>query len=169
MDLLGREVSRSRREHVPMAILLCDLDHFKSVNDTHGHLVGDEVLREIAKRLLLSVRSYDYVGRFGGEEFLVILNNCPAASAAGRAEEIRMAICTTLVETGIGPLPISISIGVHHTDNWGSRSVEELLHEADSGLYAAKAAGRNCVKFANPNSSLRSELVQHVETAETLS
>lgn len=87
MDLLGREVSRSRRENIPIAILLCDLDHFKRVNDSHGHLVGDEVLKETSRRLLLSVRSYDYVGRFGGEEFLVILNNCPAAFTAGRAED----------------------------------------------------------------------------------
>ena len=70
MDLLAREVSRVRREKVPTAILLCDLDHFKRINDTHGHLVGDEVLQEVARRLLYSVRSYDYVGRYGGEEFL---------------------------------------------------------------------------------------------------
>jgi diguanylate cyclase (GGDEF)-like protein len=76
MDLLGRELARSRREHVSAAILMCDLDHFKSVIDTYGHVTGDEVLSETAKRLLASVRSYDFVGRYGGEEFLVVLNNC---------------------------------------------------------------------------------------------
>jgi GGDEF domain-containing protein len=81
VDLLGREISRSRREHVPVAILMSDVDHFKIINDTHGHLVGDEVLKEAARRLLLSVRSYDYLGRYGGEEFLIILNNCDPVSA----------------------------------------------------------------------------------------
>jgi two-component system cell cycle response regulator len=82
VDLLGRELARSRRERVSTAILMCDLDHFKSVNDTYGHLAGDDVLRETAKRLLTSVRSYDFVGRYGGEEFLVVLNNCNPATIA---------------------------------------------------------------------------------------
>src|SRR5690242_15991396 len=73
MELLGRELARSRREHVTTAILMCDLDHFKSVNDTYGHVAGDEVLKETAKRLLGSVRSYDFVGRYGGEELLIVL------------------------------------------------------------------------------------------------
>jgi two-component system, cell cycle response regulator len=81
MERLGREISRSRRERAPIAILLCDVDHFKSVNDTHGHLIGDVVLRDAARRLLFSVRSYDYLGRYGGEEFLIILNNCDPLSA----------------------------------------------------------------------------------------
>src|SRR6202165_1224606 len=92
VELLGREISRSRRERVPTAILLCDIDHFKSINDSHGHLTGDEVLQEAARRLLLSVRSYDYLGRYGGEEFLIILNNCDPASTPRRAEEIRKAL-----------------------------------------------------------------------------
>jgi PleD family two-component response regulator len=75
VDLLRSELARSRRERVSTAILMCDLDHFKSVNDTYGHLAGDDVLRGTAKRLRSSVRSYDFVGRYGGEEFLVVLNN----------------------------------------------------------------------------------------------
>ena len=107
---LGREISRSRRERVPTAILLCDVDHFKNINDTHGHLIGDEVLQEAARRLLLSVRSYDYVGRYGG-------------------------------------------MGVQQTQNWGVRTVEELLHEVDSAMYAAKAAARNRISFTKPDIS----------------
>jgi two-component system, cell cycle response regulator len=148
MELLGREISRSRRERIPTAIMLCDVDHFKKVNDTHGHLIGDEVLQEVARRLLSSVRSYDYVGRYGGEEFLVILNNCDATAAPGRAEALRKAIADTPVNTTIGPFRVTLSTGMHQTDNWGFRTVEELLHEVDAALYAAKAAGRNCVKFA---------------------
>lgn len=167
MDLLGREISRSRREHVPTAIMLCDLDHFKRINDSHGHLIGDEVLQEVARRLLLSVRSYDYVGRYGGEEFLVILNNCDAVSAPGRAEEIRKAISDSPVQTSIGPFPITMSMGMHQTEKWGFRSVEELLHDVDLALYAAKAAGRDRVCFAKPEISSDGEHVSPVQAAET--
>jgi two-component system, cell cycle response regulator len=167
MDLLGREISRSRRERVPTAILLCDVDHFKKINDSHGHLIGDEVLQEAARRLLLSVRSYDYVGRYGGEEFLVILNNCDPVSAPGRAEEIRTAISDSPIETSIGPLSVTMSMGVHQTENWGLRSVEELLHEVDSALYAAKAAGRNRVSLAKPDDTADGDRLS-AEAAETL-
>ena len=81
VDLLARELTRARREKGSTVIVLGDLDHFKAVNDTYGHPVGDEVLREVARRLLGSVRSYDFVGRYGGEEFLVVLNNCNASKA----------------------------------------------------------------------------------------
>jgi len=161
MELLGREISRSRRERAPTAILLCDVDHFKSINDTHGHLIGDEVLREAARRLLLSVRSYDYVGRYGGEEFLIILNNCDPVSAPRRAEEIRRSLSDTPVHTSIGPLLVTMSMGVHQTANWGAQSVEELLHQVDGAMYAAKAAGRNRLSFTIPSDG------NHVVPSET--
>jgi two-component system cell cycle response regulator len=154
IDLLGRELARSLREHFSTAILMCDLDHFKSVNDTYGHLVGDDVLRETAKRLLASVRSYDFVGRYGGEEFLVVLNNCNPSHALARAEEIRKAISQRPVPSSRGPIPVTMSLGLLLNQEWGRRPVEELLHEADAALYAAKAAGRNCVKTASPNVSI---------------
>lgn len=157
LELLGRELSRSHRERVSTAILLCDLDHFKSVNDTYGHLAGDEVLRETAKRLLASVRSYDFVGRYGGEEFLVALNNCDPAFGLTRAEEIRKAIAVRPVQTSTGPVLVSMSLGVLLSHEWGARPVEELLQEADNALYAAKAAGRNCVKLARPNGVVTSD------------
>jgi two-component system cell cycle response regulator len=153
MDLLGRELARSRRERVSTAILMCDLDHFKRVNDTYGHPAGDDVLKETAKRLLASVRSYDFVGRYGGEEFLVVLNNCNPAFALARAEEIRKAISQRPVPSSSGPVPITMSFGLLLSQEWGSRPAEELLQEADAALYAAKAAGRNCVKVAIPNIS----------------
>jgi diguanylate cyclase (GGDEF)-like protein len=151
LELLGRELARSRRENVTTAILMCDLDHFKSVNDTYGHLAGDDVLKETAKRLLASVRSYDFVGRYGGEEFLVVLNNCNPAFGLARAEEIRKAIAQKPVPSSGGPVPVTMSLGLLLSQEWSSRPVEELLHEADAALYAAKAAGRNCVKVASPN------------------
>jgi len=150
MDLLGRELTRSQREHNCTAVSLGDLDHFKGVNDTHGHLVGDQVLREVARRLLLSVRSYDFVGRYGGEEFLIVLNSCRPDSAVSRAEEIRKAICARPVQTDAGLLAITMSLGVLLSSDWGHRPTDELLREADAALYAAKAAGRNQVLLATP-------------------
>ncbi|HEV2197473.1 MAG TPA: diguanylate cyclase [Candidatus Acidoferrum sp.] len=150
MELLGRELTRARRENKCTAILLGDLDHFKNVNDTYGHLAGDEVLKETARRLVSSVRSYDFVGRFGGEEFLVTLNNCDPAFGLARAEKIRKTIAENPVETSAGPVPISMSFGLLLSQEWGYMSVVELLHEVDTALYGAKAAGRNCVKVAVP-------------------
>jgi two-component system cell cycle response regulator len=148
LELLGRELSRSQREGGCTVVLLGDVDRFKSVNDTEGHLVGDEVLREIARRLLLAIRSYDFVGRYGGEEFLMVLNNCKAEFAESRAEEIRKAICESPVRTLAGALPVTMSLGLLVSNSWGLRPVEELLFEVDAALYAAKAAGRNCVRTA---------------------
>jgi diguanylate cyclase (GGDEF)-like protein len=150
LDHLGRELARSRREHFSTAILMCDLDHFKSVNDTYGHLAGDEVLKETAKRLLASVRPYDFVGRYGGEEFLVVLSNCKPSHGLARAEEVRKAIAQKPVQASNGAVPITMSLGLLLTHEWGSRPVEVLLQEADAALYVAKAAGRNSVKIATP-------------------
>jgi diguanylate cyclase (GGDEF)-like protein len=120
------------------------------VNDTFGHVAGDEVLIEVANRLLGSVRSYDFVGRYGGEEFLVVLNNCDPASAPGRADEIRKAISNSAITTSFGPVGITMSVGLLLSQEWRNRPTEELLHNVDGALYAAKAAGRNCVRLANP-------------------
>lgn len=151
LDLLGRELHRSRREQKSTAIILGDVDHFKRVNDTLGHVVGDEVLMELANRLIGSVRSYDFVGRYGGEEFLVVLNSCDPAYAPGRAEEIRRSISVRPVQTAKGALALTMSFGVLLSADWGPRPVEELLHEADSALYEAKAAGRDCLRIARPD------------------
>jgi two-component system cell cycle response regulator len=150
MDLLGRELMRSQRESACTIVLLGDVDHFKAVNDTHGHLVGDEVLQEIARRLLLSIRSYDFVGRYGGEEFLLVLNNCKPEFAEARAEDIRKMVGNRPIQTAAGPLQITMSFGLLLSNAWGVRPVEELLYEVDAALYAAKAGGRNCIRIAKP-------------------
>ena len=144
LELLARELPRKRRVKASVAIVLGDLDHFKMVNDTYGHIVGDEVLREVARRLLGSVRSYDFVGRYGGEEFLVVLNNCGDDMAMGRAEEIRKAIGNTPISTTRGSIPITISLGVYAGPAGEARPLGEVLCEVDNALYAAKTAGRNC-------------------------
>jgi two-component system cell cycle response regulator len=153
MDLLGRELARSQRENVCTALLLGDVDHFKSINDTHGHLVGDQVLREVARRLLMSVRSYDFVGRYGGEEFLVVLNNCRPDSAFARGEQIRKTISARPIQTDAGALGVTMSLGLLLSSDWGHRPADELLREVDAALYAAKSAGRNCVRTAKPENS----------------
>jgi two-component system, cell cycle response regulator len=147
VDLLARELTRARREKCCIVVLLGDLDHFKTVNDTYGHPVGDAVLREVARRLLGSVRSYDFVGRYGGEEFLVVLNNCDARSALTRAEQIREAINRTPISTAKGTLPITMSLGVFARVGNDPKSAEEVLSEADQALYEATAAGRNCSRL----------------------
>ena len=148
VDLLARELTRTRREKRNTVVMLGDLDHFKGVNDRYGHVVGDEVLREIAGRLLASVRSYDYVGRYGGEEFLLVVNNCDSTQAIVRAEQVRNGVGNQPVQTTHGPLSITMSFGVLATRDWDLQLVEEILVEVDSALYQAKADGRNCVRLA---------------------
>jgi two-component system cell cycle response regulator len=166
MDLLGRELARTYREKGCTTLLLGDVDLFKEVNDTYGHVVGDEVLQEVARRLLASVRSYDFVGRYGGEEFLVVLNNCNATFAFARAEEIRRAVASNAVQTVRGPIKITMSFGLLSSADWGVRPVEELLQEADAALYASKASGRNCTGIARPKiSGAAQELPLHVPSS----
>ena len=96
LELLNKELSRSRRERSRMSLLLCDVDHFKRINDDHGHPAGDEVLQQVAKRLLQALRSYDSVGRYGGEEFLILLTGCDATLTQERAEQIRKAVASSI-------------------------------------------------------------------------
>jgi two-component system cell cycle response regulator len=168
MDLLGRELARSQRETGCTILLLGDVDHFKSINDTYGHPVGDEVLQEIARRLLLSIRSYDFVGRYGGEEFLLVLNNCKPEFAQARAEEIRRVIGSRPIPTAGGALQVTMSFGLLLSRDWGIRPVEVLLYEVDAALYAAKAAGRNCVRPAKPAGSTREVPLTDRETIHRL-
>jgi two-component system, cell cycle response regulator len=168
VDLLSRELTRTRREKGCTVVMLGDLDHFKSVNDTYGHVVGDEVLREIARRLLASIRSYDFVGRYGGEEFLIVLNNCDSTQAVTRAEEVRSGIASQPVQTTSGPLPITMSLGILASRDWDLQLVEEILSEVDQALYRAKDDGRNCVKLAKPTavSAVPEQLVKLRHNAE---
>ena len=151
VDLLERELVRSRRERGCTIVILGDLDHFKAINDTHGHSVGDEVLREAARRLLGSVRSYDFVGRYGGEEFLLVLNNCDSQQALLRAEEIRKAIANPAIQTTRGPISLTMSMGVLSSRDWAQYGPGEVLCEVDVALYRAKASGRNRSEYATPS------------------
>jgi two-component system cell cycle response regulator len=150
LDLLRRETQRHLRTGSALGVIMADLDHFKQVNDTHGHPVGDAVLREVSNRLLGSVRAYDLIGRYGGEEFLVIFPNCDAPNLAAGAERLRCAIANQPIETSSGPIASSISIGVASAPmaEGGSSELETLLKVSDEALYRAKHRGRNCVEIA---------------------
>ncbi|MGH9433698.1 MAG: GGDEF domain-containing protein, partial [Terriglobia bacterium] len=149
LEFLDKELDRSRRGLTPVAVILTDLDHFKSVNDNYGHLAGDEVLRQIASQLRAAVRSYDAVGRYGGEEFLMVLPGCDAAAAGRRAESLRVAVArnpVTISETC--QIPVSLSLGVATTAELGLLDAASLLRQADDALYRAKDMGRNRVDVA---------------------
>jgi two-component system cell cycle response regulator len=157
LDMLQRDTARARRELSSVTILLCDIDHFKSVNDTHGHAVGDDVLREGAKRFLESIREYDAAGRYGGEEFLILLPGCPSLKTPQRAEQVRLAFSAHPFNTAAGPLDVTVSIGAVSTGEWNSASTEELIRLADDALYRAKKQGRNRSEVASPGSVIQNE------------
>jgi two-component system, cell cycle response regulator len=149
LSLVRSELMRSTREKNSCSLLLCDVDHFKQINDNYGHLVGDLVLKEVARRLTASVRGYDGVGRYGGEEFLVVLGNCGHGCIEGRAEAIRAAIGDTPFDIDGRQLSVTISVGGFVCNRCNAEmSSESLLAQADAGLYRAKTEGRNRVFFA---------------------
>src|SRR5580658_10993349 len=150
LAMLQRELERARREHKPVGVILGDVDHFKGVNDTLGHLFGDEALREIGRRLRRQLRVYDGVGRYGGEEFLLILPNCDLPNALQRANEVRKIIANTPVIYSGVQKPLTMSMGVAVSACEGKTDVEVLLNQADAGLYAAKANGRNRIEHFTP-------------------
>jgi diguanylate cyclase (GGDEF)-like protein len=139
---LDDELARSARDGRPVSVLMMDLDRFKAVNDTHGHLAGDAVLREAASRLKSAARRYDSVGRYGGEEFLVVLPGCDAAAAAAQAERLREVMAGTPFRADSRPFAITCSIGLACTSDCAP---EFLVRDADDALYQAKGQGRNCV------------------------
>jgi diguanylate cyclase (GGDEF)-like protein len=141
-DRLHGEIERCRREQTPLSILMLDLDRFKQINDTYGHPAGDAVLSEIGAVLLRSVRSYDWVGRYGGEEFLLILPGSGFTAARARAEQIRLAIQATAAQDKDHVLQVTASMGVASGFPCDAQS---MIRAADSALYRAKNNGRNCV------------------------
>jgi len=145
-ELLERELERARRERQKVSVVLADIDHFKNVNDTHGHLFGDEALREIARRMHAKLRVYDGVGRYGGEEFLLVLPNCDLVNAIERANELRVTIASQPVISQGVEEAITMSMGVAVSECTGRKEVEKLLSRADKALYQAKEKGRNRVE-----------------------
>ena len=147
---LAEELGRASREARPTGVLMLDIDHFKEVNDRFGHQVGDCVLAEVSGRLANSVRSYDRVGRYGGEEFLGVLPNCSGPLLQAVAERIRSRVVSRPVTTTAGDLTLSVSVGLAVCDGRSAVSVEEVIHVADVALYVAKDGGRNRCVLAEP-------------------
>lgn len=148
IEILDKELARHDRGGWPMSVILADLDHFKRINDEHGHLAGDAVLREACRRAGAVLRPYDSLGRYGGEELMIVLPSCDPAGAAEVAERVRAAVCSQLVETDFGPIPCSLSIGIAVAHKDTVITCNELIHRADDALYAAKQGGRNRVRLA---------------------
>jgi diguanylate cyclase (GGDEF)-like protein/PAS domain S-box-containing protein len=138
------EFLRARRINRPFSALMLDIDHFKRVNDRYGHATGDQALRQLAERCISSSRTVDLVGRYGGEEFVVLLPETPLESARIVAERLRQNVTREPIATDSGPLRITVSIGVAEAIDLDT--LNTLIERADSALYDAKEAGRNCVK-----------------------
>jgi two-component system cell cycle response regulator len=143
LEVLDREVTRCTREGTPLSVIMADIDHFKQINDRYGHLVGDVVLRQTAHRLLAPLRPYDSVGRYGGEEFLIVLPGCDAPASLALAERLRRSVAAEPKLEDEDVIPVTLSLGVAAWQR--ELSAQELLHQADQRLYAAKRAGRNRV------------------------
>lgn len=139
---LQEEVIRSNRYGMPLSISILDLDHFKMVNDTYGHTAGDEVLRSVAARLRAHIRHPDTIGRYGGEEFLIVLPNSEMQAAAEQASRLCQQVRKLRIDVNENVLSMTISIGIAQfrigQENW-----EEFLHRADEAMYQAKKAGRD--------------------------
>jgi len=139
---LQEEVIRSSRYETPLSISIVDIDHFKKVNDTYGHVVGDDVLRTIAARLREQIRHPDTIGRYGGEEFLIVLPNSDVKAACEQASRLCQKIRSLEVASNDHVLKLTISVGIaqyqHGRENW-----EQFLHRADLALYQAKNSGRD--------------------------
>lgn len=148
MDTLRRERARQVREGGAFGVVLVDLDHFKYVNDTYGHVAGDEVLREAALRMMACVRPYDSVGRHGGEEFLIVVPSSDAMGTMGLAERMRRAIEAEPMMANSIPIAMTASFGVTTSVDKSPLDPQEILRLADAALYRAKERGRNRVELA---------------------
>ena len=143
IDHLKREARRTDREKDALAVLLVDIDHFKQVNDTYGHGVGDAVLQEASQRMRSVLRDYESIGRYGGEEFLIVLSKADLAVARQVGERIRCAVGGTPIVHGNATVAVKVSVGLASTE--AGFDPTALVHAADSALYRAKQQGRNRV------------------------
>ena len=150
IEIANRELERSKRYKLPLALAIMDLDHFKTVNDVYGHLAGDAVLATTARECAARLRSTDFFGRFGGEEFIVVLPDSPAKEASASIERLRVSIealrfTVPKAEGGCDEIGVTASFGLTFRECIGEDDLASLLHEADRALYRAKAEGRNRV------------------------
>lgn len=145
-EALSHEFSRASRKTSSFSVCMCDIDFFKQINDKHGHLAGDDVLKELVRTLQSNVRDYDMVGRYGGEEFLIIAPDPGGIEDNHLFERLRSVVADTKFSTQVGNISVTISMGVARFTQ--ERTIDELIAAADEALYRAKADGRNRVVYA---------------------
>jgi two-component system, cell cycle response regulator len=151
MEFLDREIAHARRKKTSLGILLADLDQFKRINDSYGHVAGDVILREVAERLRSHLRQYDGIGRIGGEEILAVMSEIDADAASALAERMRCSVVSSPIQTATAEVPVTLSIGVAVVMCNESTDANQLLNAADEALYRAKDGGRNRVETAIPS------------------
>ena len=144
LEILGKELSRARRVKSPLSVIMLDIDHFKQVNDVLGHQAGDQVLKEVARRITSSIRQYDHCGRYGGEEFLVVVPGSDRRQAWEIAERLKHVVSERDIPVDHKSVHITISLGL--AEFKGSEDMDELIRKADAALYRAKGLGRNRVE-----------------------
>jgi diguanylate cyclase (GGDEF)-like protein len=142
-DFLDTELKRGERENTPTGVVMIDIDHFKRVNDRYGHLIGDEVLIEVADRLKNAIRPYDRIGRYGGDEILVVLPNCGNKEAKNIAKRLYDSVANEKIPTEVGSLKINISIGGVSNERYPQVSKMEMIQASDTALLSAKKKGRD--------------------------
>jgi two-component system, cell cycle response regulator len=147
-DILAREIHRCQREKKPLGVIMLDLDHFKKVNDTYGHVCGDEILKQLVKRAERAMRPYDAIGRYGGEEFICVLSGCGEQDVRSHAERIRAEVAASPIEWMRHRVMITSSFGAVAGIPTAGMTPDQLIRLADESLYRAKRAGRNCVSFS---------------------
>ncbi len=157
MECLDKEVQRARRKDGQVALLLLDIDHFKRVNDTHGHLQGDVVLQKVALHIQKELRSYDIAARYGGEEFVAVLPDTSLKEAFNVADRIRLSVQGMHFAGSLSNERVTVSLGVALFPALGIDDTDGLLRTADEALYLAKERGRNRVVVSDPTSTGRSE------------
>jgi diguanylate cyclase (GGDEF)-like protein len=150
MDFLGEELARNERRREGLVVLMADIDYFKRINDTYGHVCGDRVLREVADRLKSACRAYDHVGRYGGEEFLVVLGGPPPDAVEVIGERFLSRVNGTPVGTDFGAIEVTASFGIIWVPPVARTTPDAVLHAVDALLYEAKSRGRNRYVSAGP-------------------
>jgi two-component system cell cycle response regulator len=151
LEILEEELNRNWRGNKPVTCIMLDIDNFKSINDAYGHPVGDRIIIEVASRLQRGVRSYDKIGRYGGDELLLVLPGLNRANAEAVAERLRKSVCSEKIQTDAGALDTTVSLGVSVFDNTSRPSIERIIEESDHALYMAKGKGRNSTVVSEPD------------------
>ena len=146
-ESLMRELARASRERTSLGVVMVDIDHFKQVNDTYGHMAGDAVLAEVANRMRSQMRSYDSAGRYGGEEFLVVLPGCDIQTTFAKADAVRKFIGLTPIVTQEAAITVTASMGAAVYEEANAPGPDDLIRQADAALYLAKRKGRNRVEL----------------------